>query len=187
MQEAPKLFIAVGDHLASPGDFFEKRGTFSLPNYRVGDHVFHLPKGVSYELELSHVGEGILLKGTIQATVETQCDCCLEEAKFDICSDLSVLYLFHEPSEPEDECEEDVEVLDSNKQIDVGDLIQQTLVLETPFVVTCKPDCKGLCPQCGKNLNEGLCTCEADELQVHPFAQLKDLKKTLENQEHNAE
>ena len=44
----------------------------------------------------------------------------------------------------------------------------------TPFVVLCREDCKGLCPTCGSNLNEGDCGCaakrEAEKLAESPFA-----------------
>ena len=51
--------------------------------------------------------------------------------------------------------------------------------METPFVVLCRPGCKGLCPVCGANLNEGDCghaaQVERDRLATNPFAVLRDL------------
>ena len=54
--------------------------------------------------------------------------------------------------------------------------------METPFVVLCRPDCAGLCPVCGANLNRETCDCaeRAEEERVmsdaNPFAALKNLK-----------
>ena len=53
--------------------------------------------------------------------------------------------------------------------------------MDTPFVVLCQPDCKGLCPHCGANLNRETCDCavRAEEERVmsddNPFAALKNL------------
>lgn len=66
--------------------------------------------------------------------------------------------------------------------IDLGDAISDAVVMDTPFVVLCQPDCKGLCPTCGANLNEGDCGCAeaAEQAWVdsdeNPFAALKGLK-----------
>ena len=48
----------------------------------------------------------------------------------------------------------------------------------TPFVILCKEDCKGLCPTCGADLNEGPCACDSsDDIDPdNPFAVLKNLK-----------
>ena len=58
--------------------------------------------------------------------------------------------------------------------------LNDTLIMETPFVVLCRPDCKGLCPHCGANLNEGQCDCaervREEELSNSPFAALAGLK-----------
>jgi uncharacterized protein len=44
-------------------------------------------------------------------------------------------------------------------QIDLHEMVRQEVELELPVKVICKDDCKGLCPQCGENLNEGSCGC----------------------------
>jgi len=55
--------------------------------------------------------------------------------------------------------------------IDIMLLVRQTLALTEDIRFLCAPDCKGLCPQCGKNLNAGPCACKAENLS--PFAVLK--------------
>ena len=44
--------------------------------------------------------------------------------------------------------------------VDGGELFSADLQLELPSKILCREDCKGLCPQCGKNLNEGDCGCD---------------------------
>ena len=63
----------------------------------------------------------------------------------------------------------------------LDDVIDQALVMSAPRKVLCKPDCKGLCPVCGKNLNEGACSCDTDKPQLgenNPFGVLKDIFPT---------
>ena len=60
--------------------------------------------------------------------------------------------------------------------------INDAVVMDTPFVVLCTPDCRGLCPVCGGNLNVEQCDCAAQaeaewaEATENPFAALKNLK-----------
>ena len=67
----------------------------------------------------------------------------------------------------------------SGEYIDLSDDFRESLLLELPTRILCSEDCKGLCPYCGKNLNEGECNCcpELEEVQVSGFA---DLIKMLE-------
>ncbi len=43
--------------------------------------------------------------------------------------------------------------------IDISDDVRQSIILDYPIKILCSPDCKGLCPQCGKDLNQGRCSC----------------------------
>ena len=55
--------------------------------------------------------------------------------------------------------------------IDIISLVQQTLALTEEIRFLCKPDCKGLCPMCGQDLNTAQCGCKPECLS--PFAKLK--------------
>ena len=58
----------------------------------------------------------------------------------------------------EDEENDDYILLDQY-QLDLADLTMADILLELPYKNLCREDCQGLCPMCGKNLNEGLCGC----------------------------
>ena len=58
----------------------------------------------------------------------------------------------------EDEENDDYILLDQY-QLDLADLTLADILLELPYKSLCRDDCRGLCPMCGKNLNEGLCGC----------------------------
>ena len=72
--------------------------------------------------------------------------------------------------------ENDTLLLVENESIELDDLLREDILLELPTKFLCKPDCKGLCPGCGKNLNEGKCDCSAR--QVDP--RLEVLKQLID-------
>ncbi len=49
-----------------------------------------------------------------------------------------------------------------NLEYDLDPLVREDILLSIPYVFLCEPDCKGLCPKCGKNLNDGACGCKAE-------------------------
>jgi uncharacterized protein len=62
--------------------------------------------------------------------------------------------------------------------IDITDDVRQTLLLAVPFKRVCREQCKGLCPHCGKNLNEGSCDCKvfSDDSRWEKLRELKTSK-----------
>ena len=52
--------------------------------------------------------------------------------------------------------------------IEAADQLRETLLLELPEIPRCSADCKGLCPSCGANLNEGACSCEPENQDEEP-------------------
>ena len=81
----------------------------------------------------------------------------------------------------------DFALVNPDETIDLAEALQTSLIMETPFVVLCKPDCKGLCPVCGANLNEEDCghAAQIEEARrpANPFAALADLKLDEEDGE----
>lgn len=53
-------------------------------------------------------------------------------------------------------------VLIENYQLPLDELVEEDLILDQPSKVLCREDCRGLCPQCGKDLNGGLCGCHRE-------------------------
>lgn len=53
-------------------------------------------------------------------------------------------------------------ILVENAQLPLDELVEADLILHLPLKNLCKEDCRGLCPTCGKNLNEGLCGCKSN-------------------------
>ena len=61
-----------------------------------------------------------------------------------------------------------------NNEINLDRLIIDSIIVNVPIKPLCKSECKGLCPVCGKNLNEGQCDCTIDAKVDSPFAKLSN-------------
>ncbi|MBM6774782.1 YceD family protein [Olsenella profusa] len=178
------IIIAIDDRLANPGDTWSVAGHLDEKGYSLGDHDFSLPDGMDYDVVLTNAGEGILATGLLRAHVVGTCDRCLEEATFDVAAEVDEYYLFEEPVDvADDEDEADYELVSADRTIDLSGALLAALVMETPFVVLCREDCRGLCPVCGANLNEVDCghaaqieaERERDRMEASPFAALAAL------------
>lgn len=173
--------VDLSDRLENPGESYQLSGHIDVDGYAVGENELTLPEGASYDVVFTNAGDGILVTGIVRASVTGECDRCLEPAAFEVAGEIEEYYLFEEPEDPES-YEDGFELIGPDRVIDLGDAISDAVVMDTPFVVLCQPDCKGLCPTCGANLNEGDCGCAeaAEQAWVdsdeNPFAALKGLK-----------
>lgn len=174
----------LDDRLANAGDTLPLAGHVDEDGYRLGEHEFTLPAGLDYDLMLINAGEGILATGIVRAHVIGTCDRCLEPAEFDLAAEVDEYFLFKAPSETEslgdDEEDVDFSLVGDDHTIDLSEALMSAVLMETPFVVLCREDCRGLCPVCGQNLNEHDCghaaQAEEERLSESPFAVLRNLK-----------
>jgi uncharacterized protein len=107
---------------------------------------------VRAEMILEAVLEGIYVAGRVSGRMALSCARCL--TGFDRGFDLEFAELFSSLSEDTDYVVEPGEVLD------VEQLIRDAIGVELPFSPLCRPDCLGLCPSCGEDLNRRACICE---------------------------
>lgn len=181
MDTMEPIVIELLDKLDNPGDSLPVNGHLDISGYTCGEKEFSLPHGADYDAVLTNTGDGILVTGLVRAGVDGTCDRCLDPAHFDIAGEIEEYFLFHEPEDPE-AYEDGFELVGPERTVDLSGAVWDAMVMDTPFVVLCRPDCAGLCPRCGKNLNEGPCDCaeKAEQERVYgddnPFAALKNLK-----------
>jgi len=84
-------------------------------------------------------------------------------------SRLSDLYLY-----PPENAPEGALTIGDDVHLDLSPVVREDMLVSLPIRVLCRPDCKGLCSQCGKNWNEGPCDCQ-DEVLDPRLAGLADL------------
>lgn len=173
-----ELIIAVDSRLKQAGDSVSLAGEMPFESYRLGEHSFSLTKPLHYDLVLSHAGEGILASGLLVAYLSSTCDRCLEPCTNKVSAEVDEYFLFEEHKDQNAQLDEDEELdysLVQDDAIDLFEALRSALISETPFVVLCSEDCKGLCPVCGNNLNERLCRHDKSD-PLSPFAALTQLK-----------
>jgi uncharacterized protein len=148
--------IPVADLLRRPGAARPEHvegplGELSGPGAEVATNV-----AVTADVTLERVPDGIVVRGRIEAPWQAQCSRCL--APLGGVASVHVDELF-EPHPLEGETYQ----LDDDV-LDLEPLVRDALLLELPTVPLCRPDCRGLCPNCGIDRNEATCDCTTDDL-----------------------
>ncbi len=156
-------------------EFDERSGSLGLPGHfgrvKAGIYIYAL-------------GEKYYAHGTVTSDVRLTCDICLDPFTQHIEENFEVV-VDREP-EPEGFDEEDEEVIHIAPRalsIDFNDFLRDQLLLALPIQKRCRPDCKGLCPVCGANLNRESCSHEQTNADPRWNA-LKELKEKMENSEN---
>lgn len=124
------------------------------------DGPIELKGPVSADGEAYNTGSSIAVRGSAKARVVLSCSRCAKEFEHPVQAALKVEYVPDRPGTGPGEDDEDVErVPYAGDEVDLDDEVRQQLVLALPMKPLCSADCKGLCPTCGKDLNEGPCEC----------------------------
>ena len=105
-------------------------------------------------LDLRGVDRGIRIEGTIDAVILAECRRCVEEVEVPLHLDVDERIGSREEKGPLSESN----VL-AGERLDVADLVRQIVTTTLPMGVLCSEECRGLCPQCGLNLNTSVCSC----------------------------
>ena len=114
--------------------------------------------------------QGLLLQGEFSAAADLECVRCLETFSQPLKWSFSDLYAFDKRNITDSGL-----LVPDDAQINLEPLLREYALLEFPISPVCKPDCKGLCPVCGENLNQTDCGHRPES--ESPFAALKDLLK----------
>jgi len=148
----------VGAHFEFP---------FEFEKVRLGDDLeLHDFNGL---VGIGRTPQGLLVQGTFSGGIPLECVRCLNEFNKLLQWSLTELYAFNEKSVSDSGL-----IIPEDAQIDLESLIREYALLEVPIKPLHDPDCKGLCPVCGQDLNIADCG-HRPEANDSPFASLKDL------------
>lgn len=152
---------------------------------------YEFAEPVRGRIEIRVVGEDVYAHGKLQTQVVGRCKRCLKPAPTDLKADVDEIWMHDTPDTElpaEDEESGDFEPslerrLEGNV-IELDEVLRELLMAELPDRVLCRPDCKGLCPGCGADLNVEPCRCSpetktgAEEEDTVPDwkKRLKDIK-----------
>ena len=149
-------------------DGVSKEIDFSFdPDYSLADD-FVLTTPVSFKGVIKNTAGVVSLSGEAQFSASVICCRCAEEFRHDFC--VAISHLLTDRLNNEDNGDY---IVVENSELDLSELICEDIIFSLPTKLLCREDCKGLCPQCGKNLNEGACDCKK---QIDPrWAALSEL------------
>ncbi len=145
------LLEGVADLLHQPGARRALRRSSPLGEVAVTAGAVPPGADVDIDVVLESVTEGILVTGTVGAPYVAECRRCLRTVPGRVQVEVQELFAF-------DQHDEDSYPL-RHDQIDLEPLAREAVLLGMPLASVCRPDCAGLCPQCGADLNEGPCEC----------------------------
>jgi uncharacterized protein len=121
------------------------------------------PRGpVRVQLDADRRDQQVTLRGAVELEAEHTCARCLKAFPAVLGAPLLVLADRRGSDDLDDEVvlEQEGSVLyHDGIEIELDPPIREAIILEVPLVVVCKPDCAGLCPECGQDRNEAACTC----------------------------
>jgi len=97
---------------------------------------------IDVKARVTKIGAEVFVDVSVESPVEYTCSRCLAKIKDTFKKSFSVNY-----------------EVNPGDILEIDDDIRQEIILDSPMKVVCRPDCKGLCPNCGQNLNVGKCEC----------------------------
>jgi uncharacterized protein len=126
-------------------------------------------KNLVGKVDIGRTPQGLVVQGKFEADTKLECVRCLSEFTYPLEWEFTELYAFTKKSVSETGL-----LLPEDAHIDLAPLIREYAILEIPINPLHDPECKGLCIECGQNLNEKDCG-HSQESDDSPFATLKDL------------
>lgn len=174
--------------------------TFPAPS-GIGDEIVGVDEGADVQVvgSFDSIVDGLILSARINAPVHAECTRCLKPIQRDWDMNVTAFFPYEDKSAGkggsgrnggkaaeeevdivagEDESEDTYPLLEGGSWADLEALLRDTLVEELPLQPLCKPDCKGLCSQCGIDLNEQ--PDHRHDVTDIRFAALEGLKARLE-------
>ncbi|OGP72646.1 MAG: hypothetical protein A2V86_17870 [Deltaproteobacteria bacterium RBG_16_49_23] len=140
---------------------------------------FQFENPLQSEAKIRRMGESVLIQGRVHTVLQLRCVRCLKEFSYPLASGFELTLHPLKGGAIEEETELSGKDLESNffegGEIHLSEIACEQVFLEIPMQPLCQEVCKGLCPDCGKDLNLSTCDCTKKELELE-FSVLKKLK-----------
>lgn len=137
----------------------EDAASFGFP-----DQAITVDEPVRLGLRITRDASTIVVSGRVDVVARRNCDRCLVAFPEDVSIDIREVYQLADRPMPGADPDDDDEVHFVDRRVtrlDLAPVIRQRVLLDLPMKALCREDCRGLCPVCGANLNEGTCGCDA--------------------------
>jgi uncharacterized protein len=154
MRTHSTLVVDVRELLEAPGS--RRALAFSAPVAQLEVGLVGVRDELAFDLVLESIDGGILVRGAIEGEYAGPCGRCLTEIVQPLRVTVAEIY------RPPGGMWEEGYVI-SHESVDLERAVRDAVGLEIPLNPLCRPDCAGLCPRCGADLNDGPCGCPTDE------------------------
>ncbi|MBD5444941.1 MAG: DUF177 domain-containing protein [Lachnospiraceae bacterium] len=154
------MFINLTDVLTSEDKVISVQIETDMTEVVIGSEAFKIVGKSPVSFTITNIGKNrAAINGQVEFVFLLDCDRCLkpveEKMALDFFREVSVSDMEEDMSE-----ENDDQDFMEGYQLNVNDLLNNEIMINWPMKVLCKPDCKGICPKCGKDLNTGDCECD---------------------------
>ena len=164
-------------------DFEEKPEVFPVLSEMINQGECEFSAPIKIALRAIRIDDMIEVKGEINTLVRLPCGRCLKEYETPLKSRFDLTYTHWITDAQEDEEQGEIEISAAEmgliyfegENINLQDGIQEQIIMAFPIKALCKENCKGLCANCGNDLNAGDCGCDRQPPDGR-FAALKNLK-----------
>ena len=133
--------------------------------FELNGEEFRLTAPVEFSAELHKDAQKVRLVGRLKTKLEVDCGRCLDRFEIPVDAKFDLMFLPESAGTPDGEKEvQDADIGVSyykDDTINLGEVIREQFFLALPMKPLCRPDCKGICPECGKNRNRETCSCES--------------------------
>ncbi|VBB05665.1 Hypothetical protein LUCI_0875 [Lucifera butyrica] len=144
----------VGSHKSF--SFVASAGELGIPGEQD-----HFDGDITVKGQVINLGPGFKVEGTIYARAEYPCNRCLEP--FFTTLEIPFEDEYQESRNETDDPQAEVAYFQGD-ELDLTDLIRESLLLAEPLQIVCSENCRGLCSQCGANLNVKACSCKRNDI-----------------------
>ncbi|MFH1655862.1 MAG: DUF177 domain-containing protein [Candidatus Omnitrophota bacterium] len=129
-----------------PQEGLELNESFAPEELDLGFIDIEFKRPIQINAKVTRFTNAVTVDADLSTEAESVCSRCLERFKMTINEKKRFNYL----------------ISDDKPVVDISEDIRQELILDYPIKILCRQDCKGLCPNCGKNLNLGSCDCKTN-------------------------
>ncbi|MBX7244236.1 MAG: DUF177 domain-containing protein [Candidatus Sumerlaeaceae bacterium] len=171
------ILVHVRDLHAGPQDL---KVNCSPEQIELADNEFRFTSPVRGTVRFSIAGNKVMAKGQLETEAISGCVRCLQPVSVSIKAPVDVIFDHDEELlKPELEflgAEDSTIAYFDGETIKPEQQFRESIMLDLPPLPLCRPDCKGLCPQCGADLNSAPCNCDRKSQDIGWKSALKQIK-----------
>ncbi|MDE7247106.1 MAG: DUF177 domain-containing protein [Lachnospiraceae bacterium] len=153
------MFVNLTEVLTNEDRVISMQAEAQIAEVSVGGESFSVCDSSPVNFVFTNTGRGrARIEGEAEFIFDAGCDRCLKPVKQKV--ELSFSREVWAPDMAADPSAYEEQPFMDGFQLNVEDLLNSEIVTSWPMKILCKPDCKGICPTCGRDLNTGTCNCD---------------------------